>query len=215
LGQNAFCKDYVENRRLQVLVYASSLLRLTLLQEGIMPKMPMALGAVAFGLLALPFAATNEAAAQSPDVQVCYVVKEYPPTRLVLNIKYHSRLPTTFAGGNQATWDADGKHAYTASGKNLMAVFDGAVVTSTGTRWQPRGSHLGGTSYFVRGGGGIGPSGGQQYPIFWECTSDEWRAAPDTFYCTIQSQAFARPLPATLEKSRVTRECDVFQDTED
>jgi hypothetical protein len=166
------------------------------------------------GASALLVLSAGSAWAQSSDRRVCYADVDHPPTRIVLNVKFHSRLPTTRNGGRQDVWDADGKHAYTEGypPKNRMAVFDGAVVTSSGGSSQPPGAHLGGTSYFVRGG--AGPKGGQSSPIFWECTSDDWDPTPVTWYCTIFSDNF-KTLSATLKKVPVTKDCDVFQDTKD
>jgi len=156
-------------------------------------------------------------AAQSPaavpgEASICYADTEHSPTRLVLDVKFHSRLPTSKEGGRQAVWDADGKHAYTEGTQNRMAVFDGAIVTSSGGRSQLPGAHLGGTSYFVRGAPGKGPQGGQADPVFWECTSDEPSPVPNTWLCTIRAESI-KTTSATLQKTKVTKECDVFQDT--
>jgi hypothetical protein len=193
-----------------------------------MRKATFWIAAAALSSCASAFLPTGAVAQSYRDVPVCYKTKEYNNdfTRLVLDIKYHSRLPTTRAGGRQDVWDADGKHANTEkdpSGKpkNIMAVFDGAIVTSSGSKSgtysQLPGSHLGGTSYFVRGGSGLGPKGGTQYPIYWECTSDEYSPAPKIFYCSIQSQGFGgTTMAATLEKlAAPDAYCDVFQDTKD
>lgn len=173
---------------------------------------------VAFSLAGISLAPIEQAEAR--DYPVCYKTKEYEPTRIVLDVAFHSRLPTTRNTGRQEVWDADGKHAYTDNHKNVMAVFDGSIVTSAASRHhnaQPKGAHLGGTSYFVRGSGGIGPSNGQPFPIFWECTSAESSPIPRTWYCTIRSENFNKNgLPVTLIRLRhPDKECDVFQDTYD
>jgi len=74
------------------------------------------------------------------DSTVCYRNKaDYnDSTRIVLNVKFHSWLT-----GRQAVYEADGKHAFVENYKNRMAVFDGAVVTSRGLKYQPPGAHLG------------------------------------------------------------------------
>lgn len=171
----------------------------------------------ALGLVALAAIPLEQAAAR--DYPVCYKTKEYEPTRLVLNVSYHSKLPTTRYTGKQEVWDADGKHAYVENYKNVMAVFDGSVVTSAGGKYgygQPKGAHLGGTSYFVRGGTGIGPSNGQQNPMFWECTSAEASPTPNTWSCTLKADNFKDGVPVTLIRLKYAdKDCDVFQDTLD
>ncbi len=171
----------------------------------------------ALGLVALAAIPVGQAAAK--DYPVCYKTKEYEPTRLVLNVSYHSKLPTTRYTGKQEVWDADGKHAYVENYKNVMAVFDGSVVTSAGGKYgygQPKGAHLGGTSYFVRGGTGIGPSNGQQNPMFWECTSAEASPTPNTWSCTLKADNYKAGIPVTLIRLKYAdKDCDVFQDTLD
>jgi hypothetical protein len=171
----------------------------------------------ALGLVALAAIPLEQAAAK--DYPVCYKTKEYEPTRLVLNISYHSKLPTTRYTGKQEVWDADGKQAYVENYKNVMAVFDGSIVTSAGGKYgygQPKGAHLGGTSYFVRGGKGIGPSNGQQNPMFWECTSAEASPTPNTWSCTLKADNYKEGIPVTLIRLKnADKDCDVFQDTLD
>ena len=104
---------------------------------------------IAAAALAIPAAlllSVGSAQADSRDQRVCYADTDHPPTRIVLDVKFHSRLPTTYYGGRQSVYDADGKHAYTEGypPENRMAVFDGSIVTSSGSSYQPRGAHLGG-----------------------------------------------------------------------
>ena len=172
-------------------------------------------GALALGFAAMAVIPFEQAAAR--DYPVCYKTKEYEPTRLVLNVAFHSRLPTTKYTGKQEVWDAAGKHAYTDKGKNVMAVFDGSIVTSAASRHgyaQPKGAHLGGTSYFVRGGTGIGPANGTQNPMDWECTSAEPSPTPSSWACTLKSDDYKSGIPVTLIRLKnVDKDCDVFQDT--
>jgi hypothetical protein len=193
-------------------------------------------GIIALGVAAVPVAMTGDASAQSTGESVCYKVVGtndndaynrgyWAPDRLVLDILFHSRLKTT-RGNTQSVYDADGKHTYWEGGAghdyndedfNVMAVFDGAIVVSEAARKQPRGSHLGGTSYFVRHGDGFGPSG-RPYtrPIFWECTSNESRRAPDTWRCTITTEDQTGYKGVYLKKVRYNQDekCDIFQDTQ-
>ncbi|WP_157505473.1 hypothetical protein [Geminicoccus roseus] len=191
------------------------------------------------GATAMSFVLTSHPlAAQSfPDYPVCYKVIErnenaayhpgyYAPDRLVLDVLFHSKLRTTGWGGNQNVYDADGKHTYWRgrSGQNLhgqainvMAVFDGSIVTSSGGRKQPHGAHLGGTSYFVRDNNleHYGPGGGPYTrPIFWECTSAEHRPVPDTWSCTIVSDDHTRGVYLKKVKHNRDQKCDIFQDTQ-
>jgi len=168
----------------------------------------------ALGLSVAPLAPGGKAWANG-EVRVCYKTREFEPTRLVLDVKFHSQLATNRSGGRQAVWDALGKHAYTESGKNRMAVVDGAVVVSSGSKSQPQGAHMGLTSLFVRGGGQ--PIGGQPRPIFWDCTSNEVTATPFTWYCSaVLENDPGTTLSVTLDQlSAPDAACDVFQDTQD
>jgi len=193
-------------------------------------------GMLALGAAALCLVPDGDASAQSASSEsVCYKVVEqnhnqaynpgyYSPERLSLDILFHSRLKTT-SGNVQTVYDADGKHTYWEGGSghdydeddyNVMAVFDGAIVVASQTRKQPRGAHLGGTSYFVRDGGGYGPGGGPYAkPLFWECTSDEARRAPDTWRCTITTgDDDYRGVYLKKVKHNRDEKCDIFQDTQ-
>jgi hypothetical protein len=160
--------------------------------------------------LAVPaFLAAGPAAAQSRDDAVCYKKRDggSDTTRIVLDVKRHSRLTA-----GQVVYEADGKHAFKESGKNRMAVFDGAVVTSRGDYDQPRGAHLGGESYWVRGAPAPAPQGGPSSPIEWDCTSDEYSATPRVWYCTITGGVATQGY--NLERIDYRDYgCDVFQDT--
>jgi hypothetical protein len=158
--------------------------------------------------------AAGPAMAQYNDHPVCYkkLHDNYDTTRIVLDVKFHSRLT-----GGQAVFEADGKHSFVDDYRKFrMAVFDGAVVTSRGSRSQVRGAHLGGESYWVRDKHLYSPQpvGGPETPIEWDCTSDEHSATPRVWYCNITggvpTQAF------NLERlDYPDRFCDVFQDTKD
>ncbi len=202
---------------------------------------------VALGLTALCVAPIGQAWATT-DFPVCYKVVDqndnkahgpgyYSPERLVLDVSFHSYLKTTRSNGRQTVYDADGKHTYWEGGSGhnsgddhtVMAVFDGAIVTSNYSWKQPRGSHLGGTSYFVRDPNehGYGPEGGPYYsPIHWECTSRQVHATPDTWSCTIAYQTFGsnnsnsgsyeyRGVYLKRVKHNRDEKCDIFQDTAD
>jgi hypothetical protein len=193
-------------------------------------------GILALGVAAFSLAAIDKASAQAASSEsVCYKVVEdndnraynqgyYAPERLVLDILFHSRLKTT-RNNVQTVYDADGKHTYWEGGAghdfddedfNVAAVFDGSIIVSSQVRKQPRGAHLGGTSYFVRHEDGFGPSDGPYTrPIFWECTSNEARRAPDTWRCTITTGA-ADYKGVYLKKVKHDRDekCDIFQDTQ-
>jgi hypothetical protein len=187
------------------------------LEDMFMYPVALRTSVLALGLAAMAAIPFEQASAR--DFPVCYKTKEYEPTRLVLNVAFHSRLPTTKFTGKQEVWDAAGKHSYTENHKNVMAVFDGAVVTSAPTKrgyGQPKGAHLGGTSYFVRGGTGIGPQNGTQNPMDWECTSAEPSPIPSTWACTLKSDDYKSGIPVTLYRLKnADKECDVFQDTYD
>jgi len=201
---------------------------------------------IALGLAAFSVAPINQAAATT-DNPVCYKVVDrndnnayhpgyYSPERLVLDVSFHSYLKTTRSSGRQTVYDADGKHTYWEGGSGhdfnnsehtVMAVFDGAIVTSDYSWRQPKGSHLGGTSYFVRDPrhDGYGPEGGPYYsPIHWECTSQVVHPTPDTWSCTISYQSFEGNnnggssyvyKGVYLKKVKHNRDekCDIFQDT--
>jgi hypothetical protein len=203
---------------------------------------------IVFGLAAFSVAPLNQAMATT-DYPVCYKVVDrddnkaygqgyYSPERLVLDVSFHSHLKTTRSNGRQTVYDADGKHTYWAGGSGhnanssdhtVMAAFDGTVVTSNYAWKQPKGSHLGGTSYFVRDPhhDAYGPEGGPYYsPIHWECTSREARPDPDTWRCTITYQPYISNNSNVgsyeykgvyLKKVKYNRDekCDIFQDTED
>jgi hypothetical protein len=170
--------------------------------------------AVVLALVGIGLVPIEQAAAAS----VCYKMKEYPEGRLVLDVKKHSNLATTKWGGKQEVWEADGKHINSKPPKQ-MAVFDGSVVTSSGTAkrygayGQVPGAHLGGTSYFVRGPAGLGPKVGQASPMFWECTSKQASATPNSWGCSVSSGS--NPvIGVTLEKLRhPDMACDIFEDT--
>lgn len=145
------------------------------------------------------------------DRSVCYRNKDKydDTTRIVLNVKFHSWLSRS-----QAVFEADGKHSFVDYGKNRMAVFDGAVVTSRGAPYQPKGAHLGGESYWVRGAYPPAPQGGPRNPIEWDCTSADYTATPDVWYCTITYDY--KNIPFNLERLPYPDKfCDVFQDTFD
>jgi len=165
---------------------------------------------IAHGLAAMAFLSAGAASANP----VCYADTDHEPTRIVLDVKLHSKLDKF---GKQKVYEADGKHAYTEGDypkQPRMAVFDGAIVTSSNRYW-PTGAHLGGTSYFVRFGSGHGPKGGQPYSIDWDCTTYEVSATPREWKCNIHSQNFGF-LNATLKKVYgYDPACDVFQDTVD
>ena len=153
--------------------------------------------------------AAERVAAQSYDYPVCYRNKDKydDTTRIVLNVKFHSRLT-----GRQAVYEADGKHSFIEYGKNRMAVFDGAVVTSRGSSYQPKGAHLGCESYLGRGAYPPAPQGGPRNPIEWDCTSADYSSTPDVWYCTISFDG--KNIPYNLERlSYPDKLCDVFQDT--
>ena len=160
--------------------------------------------------------AAGPAMAQYHDYPVCYRNKDdyKDTTRIVLNVKFHSRLT-----GRQAVFEADGKHSFLDyyGGKffNRMAVFDGAVVTSRGHSYQPPGAHLGGESYWVRPDHVYAPFpvGGPKTPIEWDCTSEESSSTPRVWYCNITGGAYGQ---FTLERlDYPDKLCDVFQDTKD
>ena len=117
--------------------------------------------------LAAPVILVVGSAAADP---VCYrYLDNYSDsTRIVLDVKPTSRLTA-----RQVVFEADGKHSFLDAGKNRMAVFDGAVVTSRGTAYQPKGAHLGGESYWVRGANPKAAQGGPASPIVWDCTTAE------------------------------------------
>lgn len=175
---------------------------------SIMSKTSLAALAVAV------FAVGSIGEAKAVDYQACYKVEGLHNSRVVLNISRHSNL-RTWRAGRQVVYEADGKHTRAYSRRNtVMAVFDGAIVTSRGGGGQVSGSHLGGVSLFVRGGRGIGPKGGPSHPIYWECTSRQRSPAPSVWYCSIQSDSYKRTLPAKLIKlRRPDRHCDIYQDT--
>jgi len=203
--------------------------------------------AIALSLTALVAAPFSQAAAAT-DFPVCYKVVDrddnkaynpgyYSPERLVLDVAFHSYLKTTRSNGRQTVYDADGKHTYWEGGSGhnsnsdahtVMAVFDGAIVTSNYSWKQPKGAHLGGTSYFVRDPEerGYGPEGGPyDSPIHWECTSKQAQATPDTWRCTISYQTFGddhnsgqyeyRGVYLKKVKHNRDEKCDIFQDTDD
>lgn len=179
--------------------------------------------AVGFGMAALSLAWAGAAEAQSlRDRQVCYKTAEYDNgyTRVVLNVKFHSYLPTSSKySAPQSVWEADGKHAYLEGNKNRMAVVDGAVVVSKGDSYQPKGAHLGLESIWVRGARTdkhLAPEGGPPKPIDWDCTSSDANPTPKIWYCSILTQQDGKVLPATLERlNKPDQYCDVFQDTQD
>ena len=169
------------------------------------------LSAVGLALAATGLLAAGPAWA---DSTVCYRNKaDYnDSTRIVLNVKFHSWLT-----GRQAVYEADGKHAFVENYKNRMAVFDGAVVTSRGLKYQPPGAHLGGESYWVRGAYPPAAQGGPTTPIEWDCTSAEYSATPQIWYCTITGgTGKPDPIAYTLERLPYPDQyCDTFQDTVD
>jgi len=161
----------------------------------------------AFGL-ALAATGLFAAGPALADNSVCYRNKEdySNTTRIVLDVKFHSRLT-----GNQAVYEADGKHAFLDNYKNRMAVFDGAVVTSRGSKYQPPGAHLGGESYWVRTSDSKA-QGGPPTPIEWDCTSAEYSPTPYIWYCTITGGAGTQNF--NLERLKYPDPyCDTFQDT--
>jgi hypothetical protein len=171
--------------------------------------------------LALGTLVSGGAWAADRDVQVCYRDEINKETRLVLDVKFHSKLDTYDRRLKQRVWDADGKHTFSTDGgkTSYMAVFDGAVVTSSGSYKVPKGSHLGGTSYFVRDPKGLGPQGGTTHPIDWECTSAEESPAPREWLCTVRADNFhpqeADFVPSKLKRLDYPDElCDAFQDTD-
>jgi len=157
--------------------------------------------------LGVPAALTAGPAIAAPkDRAVCYqnYNDPYDTTRIVLNVKFHSWLTA-----KQAVFEADGKHAFLKDKYNRMAVFDGAVVTSSGYGYQPKGAHLGGESYWVRSASDGAPT----TPIEWDCTSAEYSATPNTWYCTRAGGASG---PYTLKRVAYPdrdKLCDTFQDT--
>jgi hypothetical protein len=162
--------------------------------------------------------ATTAAATPSWARAVCYEVKEAKETRLFLDIKFHSSLikKPYSKSGRQDVYDADGKHAYSSTDYKTahMAVFDGAIVTSTGSQYPyaQAGAHLGGTSYFVRAPGQHGT------PIFWDCTSAEVSATPNTFACLATSPGTFSNTALTLSKVKYPdkdRVCHFFEDGEE
>jgi hypothetical protein len=141
------------------------------------------------------------------DKPVCYRNKDKydDTTRIVLNVKLHSRLFS-----KQAVYEADGKHSYIDNYKARMAVFDGAVVTSPGAKYVAKGAHLGGESYWVRGAPYPAAQGGPTSPIVWDCTSAEVSATPSVWYCTIGGGAGTQAY--NLERlERPDALCSVFQ----
>ena len=129
------------------------------------------MSAVALALAAPAWLAAGAVLAAPADYAVCYRNKadDTGKARIVLDVKFHSWLT-----GRQAVYEADGKHAFLQDGKNRMAVFDGAVVTSRGSKYQPPGAHLGGESDWVRADLKDGPLS----PIEWDCTSAEYNPTP-------------------------------------
>jgi hypothetical protein len=162
--------------------------------------------AIAMGLT-LPISLLAGPALAAPkDRPVCYqnYNDPYDSTRIVLDVKFHSKITA-----KQAVYEADGKHALLINNYNRMAVFDGAVVTSSGYGYQPKGAHLGGESYWVRSASDGAPT----TPIAWDCSSPGANATPDVWYCSLAGGASG---PYTLKRVAYPdqdRLCDTFQDT--
>jgi hypothetical protein len=174
-----------------------------------MHKMRMMLGAVAFGLLALPLVAN----AQSRDEKVCYSIddRRYENDRVALDVKFHSDLTFRGPGYRQSVYDALGKHVdYEKRGRDSethMAVAHGAVVVTDkrggGDRFQS-GAHLGLEAIWVRD---------DRSSIDFDCTTEEESPTPDTWSCRIRSEHDRRSDEVELVKVKGRDDyCGFFED---